>query len=215
MISNQNEPRKTPIALFFYLLISKILPFILLNLLFIFTSLPLITFPQSLYALHKSMQYLLSEGKEPVYKIYFRAFKTDVIPSFAIGILSILMLSGIGYGAFLYYLNGDQWIYLFFFILLCVLFIIVYAMIMWVYMMLVMVKLPLKLILKNAIILTFSYPKQTLFGSLGSFTVIVLGVFYFPYSTPILLLILFAFACFIAHFSCDSVIQKHIIRERP
>jgi uncharacterized membrane protein YesL len=210
----QNEQRRTPIGLFFYLLISKLLLFIILNLLFILTSIPLFTLPQSIYSLNKSVSYILSGGEESIIKVYFRSFRTDIFQSFVIGLLAIIILSGLGYAAFFYYLNSERWYYLFFFFLLVLLFIISYSIFMYSYLMLVSVKLPLKTILKNAIILTFSFPKETIFGSVGSLSILVLGAMYFPYSTPLLLLLIFSFSCFVSSFCCLSLIQKNIILKR-
>lgn len=207
-----NGQGKTPVGLFLFLLITKILPLIEINLLFILTSLPVLTFPPSLAAMNKTMQHLLTGGEESIWKVYFRAFKTEFLASFGIGALSILLLSGLAYGAYFYYLNNDTWIYVFFFFFLVLLFILSYSILMWAYLMKVSVKLPLKSVLKNAIILTFSYPKQTLFGSIGSLSVLIAGVFWFPYSTPLLLLIVFSFAVFLSTFSCFPVIQREIIQ---
>jgi hypothetical protein len=210
----QNEQRRTPIGLFIYLLISKLLLFILLNLLFVLTSIPLFTLPQSIYSLNKSISYILSGGEESIIKVYFKAFKMDVLYSFCVGLLSIIILSGLGYAAFFYYLNSEQWYYLFLFFLLVILFLISYSIFMYSYLMLISVKLPLKSILKNAIILTFSFPKESIVGTVGSLSVLVLGSLYFPYSTPFLLLLVFSISCFISSFFCLSVIQKNIILRR-
>jgi len=208
----QNEQGKPPLACFFSLLISKLLSLIIVNLLFILTSVPLFTISQSIAAMNKTMQHILSGGEESILKVYFRTFKTEFLPSFGIGALSILLLSGLAYGSYIYYLNNDRWSYVFFFFLLVLLFILAYSILMWAYMMKVAVKLSLKSVLKNAIILTFSYPKQTIFGSIGSLIIVVAGVFWFPYSTPLLLLIVFSFACFVSTFSCFQVIQRDIIK---
>jgi len=92
------------------------------------------------------------------------------------------------------------------------LFIMVYAIAMNGFQMLTSVELSLKTLIKNAIILTLSSPKTTFIGALLSLGVVGTGIWFFPYSTPLLLLIVFSFSCFVSTFITFPLIQKYIIK---
>jgi len=213
MMQSQNEQRKTPFNHFISLLVSKILLLISLNLLFILTSIPLFTLPISISSMQKVIQGMISGKEQPsVFKAYFSAFKTNFVQSSLFGIPLIGILFGIGYGAYFYYLNSDSILFVTMSILSILLFVLVYCVSLMGFQMITSVELSLKIIIKNSVILTFSNPKISLIGGVFSLGIVGLGIWFFPYSTPLLLLIIFSLSSYVSTFIAYPMIQKYIIK---
>ena len=213
MIQPLNEQRKTPINQFLSLFITKILLLITLNLLFILTCIPLFTIPASITSMQKVIQRVISPSDHPAnMKVYFSTFKANFIQSSLFGIPIMILMMGIGYGVYFYYLNSDSILLLVLSIFSILLFLILYTASMIAYQMLPSVELSMKALIKNSFILTFSYPKTSLFGAIISLIIVGTGVWFFPYSTPLLLLIVFSFSSFVSTFIIYPLIQKHIIK---
>jgi uncharacterized membrane protein YesL len=213
MNPSPNEPRKTPFNRFLSLLITKILVLIGLNLLFIVTSIPLLTIPASIASMQKVLQQILSGEDQPsVIRAYLSAFKKNFMKASLLGIPVSLIMAGLGYGATFYYLNSTS-VWLLWMSVFCVLLILLIDSVALVaFQMVTSVTLPLKILIKNAFILTFSYPKIVLSGAILALGIVGAGVWFFPYSTPLLLLIIFSSSSFVATFITYPLIQKHIIK---
>jgi uncharacterized membrane protein YesL len=205
--------RKTPFNQFVYTFFSKILRMIMVNILFLLTSIPLFTIPSSYAAMQKVMIGIVTEKENPsIFKDYFKAFQKNFIISTLFGWISLVILSGLSYGVYFYYVNSESILFLVFSFFCMLLFFIIYAISMYGYQMMVSVQLSFKDLIKNSVILTLSYPLITLVSSLGSFLILLFGIGYFPYTVPLVLLILFSFSCYFSTFISFSVIQKNIIQ---
>lgn len=213
MTQQDSGQRKTPFNQFIYTFFTKILRIIMVNILFLLTSIPLFTIPSSYAAMQKVVIGIVTEKDNPsIFKDYFQAFRNNFIVSTLFGWISLIILSGLSYGVYFYYVNSESILFLVFSFFCMLLFFIIYAISMYGYLMMVSVQLSFKDLVKNSIILTLSYPLITLVSSLGSFLILMLGIGYFPYTVPLVLLVLFSFSCYFFTFISYAVIQKNIIQ---
>ncbi len=207
------QQRRSPLSQFLGLLITKSLHLILINLLFVLTSLPLITLPLTMAALTKTTQGIVNGKDQALVQVYFKTMKQDLARNLLLGYSSMFLLFVNLYGCYFYFLNATTFLYLFFTYLLIVLFVLLYSVIINSYQMFVAVDLPITAILKNAIILVFQKPRQVLFASIGSLLILIVSLYFFPYSTPILLVLSFSLASYIATFSLYPFIQTMIVKQ--
>jgi len=163
--------------------------------------------------MQKVIHGILSEKEQPsVFKAYFTAFKTDFLKSTILGIPFILILVGLGYASYYYYMNSTSVFFLGLSVFCILLLLLVYSVALMAFQMIPSVDLPIKSIVKNALILNFSFPMVSLICAIGSLAIVITGLWFFPYSTPLLLLIVFSFSSYFVSFIVYPVIQKNIIK---
>lgn len=149
---------------FVRLCFEKLLPLMVLNLLFLLTSLPVLTAPAGWTALCRACQSLLLEEKQP-YRRFLRSFRTNFLPSLPLGVLFFAGPAAILYGGWFYFrLTEGAGVGA---VLAC--FCLIGSYLLWcigalAFQMQARVELKLPALLKNAVCLTFRCPLWCLAG---------------------------------------------------
>ena len=87
---------------FVRLCFEKLLPLMVLNLLFLLTCLPVLTAPAGWTALCRACQSLLLEEKQP-YRRFLNSFRANFLPSLPLGLLFFAGPAAILYGGWFYF----------------------------------------------------------------------------------------------------------------
>ena len=175
----------------------KLLPLVVLNLLFLLTCLPVLTASAGWTALCSACQGLLLDEKQP-YRRFWRAFRVDFL---LYGCWFYFRLSeGTGFAAAISC-----------FCLIC-------GYLLWcagsfAFSMLARVELKFSALLKNAFALTFRFPRLALGWLLLSFALMAAVVLLLPYSFPWLALLGAALPCFAASRGVLPVIDDLVVKE--
>ena len=198
--------RKTGIAGYFQLIFHNFFDFILLNLVFTLTCLPLITFGAS----YKALIQVCSKYAEDkvVYPIreYFMYFKNEFLKSTLYGLFFLIMFFLIDFSCVFYYNLSKQLSLMFISAVVCAGCHIVLTMLMnWFFPLFTKIEQSFKALISNSFILAFGNIKPTLFYLLSVILCVTLIAFLFPYSVP--LVALFPFFI-VALASCCGTAEK-------
>ena len=156
----------------------KLLPLMVLNLLFLLTCLPVLTAPAGWTALCRACQSLLLEEKQP-YRRFLNSFRTNFLPSLPLGLLFFAGPAAILYGGWFYFqLTEGAGVGA---VLAC--FCLIGSYLLWcigalAFQMQARVELKLPALLKNAICLTFRCPalvQPALAGAAGRVAALLYG----------------------------------------
>lgn len=184
-----------------------------LNLLFLLTSLPVVTIPAALTALCRSCQYcLLGTGKP--FRNYLNSFRSSLLSSLLPGLFFLTGIGGFLYGFLFYVQNSGTYPLLLFpaaFCLVTVYFLFCSGSVC--FQMLSRVKLPFGGLLKNAAVLLFTRPRLMGGWLLLSTALLAAGLFLFPHSLPYLVLLGFSLPCMAGARGLLPVIENEIIEE--
>ena len=200
------------ISLFLGRLFSHISPLLLANVLFVVCSLPVITAGPSLLALCRIASLAVRDENIDTAREFFRTWKkefkaglllnltliplTVLVTLSALRALRVLLLEGWSTQA----------------VLAFVLYLLLTAYSMYLLPLAVCMDAPLSVIAKNALLLCFANGLKTLLGSVFCGAVLLAGLAGYPYSFPLLLLILFALAAYIACFFGWNAAERFVFR---
>lgn len=162
-----------------------------LNLLFLLFSLPVVTVPAAIAALDRVCLLLWREGNCFLFDDFLAEWKSSLLRALPVGLIALLSAGMLVFGATLgggavvsgafvpriLLLAGGCWLAL----------IAGYAFIM-----LALIRLPVRQILKNALLLTMLEPKRTMLILLTGCAFFLFGGFLLPYTVPLWLFIWFA-----------------------
>lgn len=211
---DKNAPPKKGLALFFDIYIRAFWELIKLNLIFLLFSIPIVTIGPAYAAMSKVTMLMIRERPFFVFSDFWAAFKAEFKQSFITGlltaVLSIMMFVGMRF--YLAAAAQNQMMYALWFLLVAISFILAMACI-YVYPLIVTVSLPLKAIYKNAMLLSIVCLKHSLPALL---VIIIIGggsFLFFPFSIPIILLLLFSHISFISGFTAWPGIKKYVAGE--
>lgn len=198
---------------FVRLCFEKLLPLVVLNLLFLLTCLPVLTAGAGWTALCSACQGLLLDEKQP-YRRFWRAFRANFLPSLPLGVIFFAGPAVVLYGCWFYFrLSEGTGIAA---AISC--FCLVCSYLLWcagafAFSMLARVELKLSALLKNAFTLTFRFPRLALGWLLLSFALTAAVILLLPYSFPWLALLGAALPCFTASRGALPVIDDLIVKE--
>ena len=198
---------------FVRLCFEKLLPLVVLNLLFLLTCLPVLTAGAGWTALCSACQGLLLDEKQP-YRRFWRAFRANFLPSLPLGVIFFAGPAAVLYGCWFYFrLSEGTGIAA---AISC--FCLVCSYLLWcvgafAFSMLARVELKLSALLKNAFTLTFRFPRLALGWLLLSFALTAAVVLLLPYSFPWLALLGAALPCFAASRGVLPVIDDLVVKE--
>lgn len=198
--------RKKGIAGYFQLIFHNFFDFILLNLVFTLTCLPLITFGAS----YKALIQVCSKYAEDkvVYPIreYFMYFKNEFLKSTLYGLFFLIMFFLIDFSCVFYFNLSKQLSLMFIPAVVCAGCHIVLTMLMnWFFPLFTKIEQSFKTLVSNSFILAFGNIKPTLCYLLSVILCVTLIAFLFPYSVP--LVALFPFFI-VALASCYGTAEK-------
>ena len=198
---------------FVRLCFEKLLPLVVLNLLFLLTCLPVLTAGAGWTALCSACQGLLLDEKQP-YRRFWSAFRINFLPSLPLGVIFFAGPAAVLYGCWFYFRLSEGTgfaVAISCFCLIC-------GYLLWcagsfAFSMLARVKLKFSALLKNAFALTFRFPRPALGWLLLSFALTAAVVLLLPYSFPWLALLGAALPCFTASRGVLPVIDDLIVKE--
>ena len=191
---------------FVRLCFEKLLPLVVLNLLFLLTCFPVLTASAGWTALCSACQGLLLDEKQP-YRRFWSAFRINFLPSLPLGVIFFAGPAVILYGCWFYFRLSEGTgfaVAISCFCLIC-------GYLLWcagsfAFSMLARVKLKFSALLKNAFALTFRFPRL-------AFALTAAVVLLLPYSFPWLALLGAALPCFAASRGVLPVIDDLVVKE--
>lgn len=184
--------RKKGIAGYFQLIFHNFFDLVLLNFIFMITSLPIITLGASYKALISVCNKYAED--EVVYPIreYFSRFKENFLKSSLYGLLFTAIFFIIAFSS-LFYLNlsKDNIIFFLFAVVGAICLMLLIMMACWFFPLLTKVNQNLKTLIINSFVLSFSYIKPSLLYLLTVFICSALVFSLFPYSVPFIAILPF------------------------
>lgn len=196
-------------------LYTELFEIVKLNLLFLVTSLGIVTLPAACCGMGRVTWSMVQEEDYKLGKLYWSTFKAEFLRSFCAGVILFPSLTIFGAASFLYYrLLSDQSILYFPFVLSCMVFAGLFMTSISLFLMIPLVDLPVHKLFKNAFLLLFLRPRSYLAAFFVIVPMTVLTVLCVPYSAPILLLLWFAAMQLLATFCVFENIQIHMIGHR-
>lgn len=198
---------------FVRLCFEKLLPLVVLNLLFLLTCLPVLTASAGWTALCSACQGLLLDEKQP-YRRFWSAFRINFLPSLPLGVIFFAGPAAVLYGCWFYFRLSEGTgfaVAISCFCLIC-------GYLLWcagcfAFSMLARVELKFSALLKNAFALTLRFPRLALGWLLLSFALTAAVVLLLPYSFPWLALLGAALPCFAASRGVLPVIDDLVVKE--
>lgn len=191
----------------------RLLPLVVLNILFLLTCLPVLTASAGWTALCSACQGLLLDEKQP-YRRFWRAFRVNFLPSLLLGVIFFAGPAAVLYGCWFYFRLSERMGFaaaISCFCLIC-------SYLLWcagsfAFSMLARVELKFSALLKNAFTLIFRFPRLALGWLLLSFALTAAVILLLPYSFPWLALLGAALPCFAASRGVLPVIDDFVVKE--
>ena len=209
---SKTAPQKKPFFRYWEIFGRKFWKIIELNLLYVLFCIPVVTFGPATAALTHVMRKFILEQPCFVFDEFFTAFKKNFKQSVAIGIIDVVGVAALVVALFEFMatdkLPEGMIVYICVFICLATL---LYIMHFYIYLEIVALKLPLKAMLKNALLLVFLGVKRNFIALVINLVIITLSVLFLPYSIFVIIVFPLAFMSFTTTFICYPVIQKYII----
>jgi uncharacterized membrane protein YesL len=212
----KNERRKKPFFRFFDIFGRKFWKLIQLNLIYVLFCLPVVTFGPATAAMTLVCRRFYLEQPIFLFDEFFTAFKKNFKQSIAVGIADVIIVF-LGLYAFLFYNvaldagGGTEQLVLF--ALLCGSGIVAWMIHQYIYLQIVTLGLPLRAIIKNALLLTFVGLKSNIIALIAHAFLIFLIMYIIPYPYSIIVLPFApaSWMCLISVFASYPVITKYII----
>lgn len=208
----KEQPQKPRFLYFFELLFRKFWTLIQLNLLYILFCLPVVTIGPATAGLICVLRNMANEQPVFLFSDFWDAFKTNWKQSFLYSVFVLISSSLVVVSVQFYFANMEQvkWMYLpavlSLFVGMMLLFMSFYTMLM-----IVTLDLPLRAILKNALIMGIVCLKTNLLTLLFSGVIIVASILFFPISMLFVILIVPALVGFIVCYNSYQGIKKYAI----
>ncbi|MEM1485097.1 DUF624 domain-containing protein [Oscillospiraceae bacterium PP1C4] len=210
----KNAPSKKGLALFFDILFREFFELFKLNLLFLLFCIPIITIPAALTAMSRLTLTMVQDKPHFLWRDFFDAFKANFKTSALAGLMLFAGLFIAGYSAYFYGLSTrtNALFYVPLGISLC----LVYALTVisfYLFPLIALVDLPLKVLIKNALLLTFICLPHNLATFAATGLLVFLFVGFFPVSLPFILIAFFALLNLISTFCAYSGIKRYVIQK--
>ena len=209
---SKEAPQKKPFFRYWEIFGRKFWKIIELNLIYVLFCIPVVTFGPATAALTHVMRKFILEQPCFVFDEFFTAFKKNFKQSVAVGIIDVVGVAALVVALFEFMaadkLPEGMIVYICVFICIATL---LYIMHFYIYLEIVALKLPLKAMLKNALLLVFLGVKRNFIALIVNLVIITLVVLFLPYSIFVVIVFPPAFMCFTTTFICYPVIQKYII----
>lgn len=204
--------KKKGIAGYFQLIRNNFSDLIILNVLFIVTSIPIVTIGPSILALNRMTMAMVSDTPTSFVKEYFSYFKKYFSDGLVCGLCFILAMGLSGFSVIYYFSWGKTTpvMYVFSVIALICFFLIIMTASFF-SPMYCCVDLKKSILLKNSFLLSLSYLKISLavLGIIALFSILIF--IFFPYSLPLVAMGPVSFAALAACYGSLKPIQSHVI----
>lgn len=191
----------------------NLLTLILLNLVFIVSSVPIITIPAAMVGLYRGVYCCLS-GKSNALAEYWKAFRASIIGALPAGLLFGALIAASAYGCIFYRLNySGQFILLPISIFCMIVLYFSYTALTYAFTMLATVELPGKKLIKNAFLLLLVDAKALFTWPALSAAVLLLSILLFPRSLAMILLLSFSMAAMFGARGAMALIEQYITED--
>lgn len=208
---DRNAPKKKGIPLFIETLSREFTTLLKLNLIFLVSCLPIVTIGPAIGAMTSVTLKMVRDKPVDIYYDFKQGFKKNWKQSLLLGILGGLITATI-ICAFLFYIQLEGLVYYLMMFIIGMVAVIIGISWLYVYPMAVGVDLKLNEIIKNSLLLSIKYIKNSLIGFLICAVVIALTIMLAPMSIPLILVFSFSFCSFISSFCAWCGIEKDIIK---
>jgi len=209
---DKDAPPKEGLELFFDLFAREFTSLIKLNIIFILSCIPIITIGPAIGAMTTvTIKMVQDQPSDPFYD-FREGFKKNWKSSFISGIIAVITMF-ISYLVIRFCMLSDGVIYNLVISIMIVIIVLLGVLWMYVYPMIVKVELPLKVIFKNAFLLSIANIKQSFVVFLLCVALFEGSILFMPFTLPIILLFTFSSISFISSFSAWISIKEYIIKD--
>lgn len=212
----KDAPKKKGIALFFDILFREFGGLVKLNLVFILFCLPIVTIPAATTAMCRIVLYMIRDESHFLWFEFLKTFRAEFRPSLLCGL--VVFVPGLLFLlSFFYYLpmiESDVLMVFPLFVSILGLF-AVFTVDSYTFPMLALLDLKPRAILKNAFSLTVVRFLYNLASFAIALALVMLSIFFFPVTLPVILFILFSFTRLATCMFAYSGMVKFVIREEP
>lgn len=195
-------------------LFSNVYPLIRSNLCFLLFCIPVITIPSAISAQYKICIDIIRQKKTRIFRTYVETLKESFLNSIIVTVfLSVLIVLGL-YGSWFYFGTREQSIFSSLLGLVTAgIALISFLMFPSAHLMLMITDLPVKLVLKNAMILTFLNCKYTILSGVISIALVLFQYVYFLRFWPLTITVGISLAVYLsAHLNLYGV-QRYVLRD--
>lgn len=211
----KNAKKKKGVVGFLDILWREFFALIGLNMVFIVTSIPIITIPASLTAMSRITATMVQDKNHFLLADYWRAFKRDFGKSLLGGIVILISVAIFSFSTWFYYSMGVQNSKLYLILTIvsgCLLAMAVLCSIYF-FSMLAIVELDLKSLMKNSYAMIGSSLKNSLFALFYFLLfVVVFGIGLLPYSVFYMVVIMFSLTSLLTSYFTVPAIEKHVLQ---
>lgn len=209
---SKDEPVKPRFLLFWELFFRKFWKLVQLNLLYVAFCLPIVTIGPATAGFTYVLRNLTNEQPVFLFSDFWDGFKNNLIQSFLYSMLVVAasILFSISLGFYRANVGAASWMYVP--LIICMMLALLFVfMSFYILLMIVTIDLPLRMILKNSVILSIVCLK-TNFLTLLFVGIIILAVYSFPVASALLVIFIIpALIGFIVCFNSYQGIKKYII----
>lgn len=212
----KDAPKKKGLALFFEILVREAFELIKLNLLFLLFCVPVVTIPAAITAMSRVTGKMVRDENHYLWEDFWGTFKKEFVPATLGGwlLLIVIVLSVVG---ILFYSGGVSMSGIFMLPLVVTVAVGLVTLMASFYFfpMLALVDLPLKQLLKNALLLSVVCPLPNLLAAV----IFILSMYFMIgllfFAVPIILFLVCALLNFICTFAAYGGLCKFVIAEDP
>lgn len=208
----KNAPPKEGLELFFDIFAREFTSLIKLNLLFIFSCIPIITIGPAIGAMTSVTIRMVEDKPSDLFYDFWQAFKKNWKYSFTSGTLLVILMMILGW-ALIFCMHSEALVYNIMISIIFIIIVILGISCIYIYPMIVKMDLPLKAIFKNAILLGISRIKHSFPTFLLCSALLEGSIVFFPLTVPIIFLFTFSFISFISSFCAWAGIKKYILKD--
>ena len=201
--------RQKGIKGYFQIIFHHFFDLVLLNFIFVVTSLPLFTVSASYKALIEVLcKYAEDENVYPI-REYFQNFKKEFLKSTIYGLAFVVTSSIIAFSCWFYLqLSKENIIFFLFAVVSAICLIIISLMICWFFPLFTKIEQDFKSLIINSFILAFKYFKSTILFLVVIVVLLSLIIALFPYSLPVVLILPFVLIGLSSSFICAEKINE-------
>lgn len=198
---------------FFEIYGRRIWKLVQLNMLFVISCIPIVTFGPAVAAMTKVARNYSQERNAFIWSDYWATFKKCFKQSFVMGLIDLIVFAAFVVGLPVYNSMAQQNSYMYIPLVISISFVLLFFMMnFYIYLMIVSTNLRLKQILKNSLFLVSLGFKSSIFTFLSWIVVVAFMVVLYPYSYFLMFLWPFSFMCFVTAFNCYPVVRKYVIQ---
>lgn len=208
----KDAPKKKGISLSLQVIWREFFGLIRLNLLFILTSIPIVTFPASLTAMSRITATMVRDENYFLWKDYWKAFKRDFGKSLLVGFAYILIIALLIFTTYFYYsLYSVSKLMAIISGIAAVLALLIWTSTFYCFTMLSLVDLPVGRLVKNALVLVIVDWKHSLLALLEALILTVGGVGCLPVTAIFVLFIEFSLTNLLTTLKVYPIVEERVM----